>query len=145
MFFGWFGVKASCMYRYFVLHTNQTDECVVKRVASYSTLFILVVVPLQELTAFSQLFSQTVSLPSIPQIASCVWCVSRKNCRFCDCMNNRPFSYSEKESQSNDTLLHFVEFSNVHNSGRSPDATRSNLASSLAKMFESNAQSRLFC
>ena len=23
---------------------------------------------------------------------------------------NRPFSYSEKESQSNDTLLHFVEF-----------------------------------
>ena len=30
--------------------------------------------------------------------------------------NNRPLSYSEKESQSNDTLLHFVEFFNVHNS-----------------------------
>ena len=42
-------------------------------------------------------------------------------------INNRPFSYSEKESQSNDTLLHFVEFSNVHNSDRSPNATRSNL------------------
>ena len=33
----------------------------------------------------------------------------------------RPFSYSEKESQSNDALLHFVEFSNVRNSGRSPN------------------------
>ena len=42
-------------------------------------------------------------------------------------MTNRPFSYSEKESQSNDTLLHFVEFSNVHNSDRSSNATRSNL------------------
>ena len=40
---------------------------------------------------------------------------------------NRPFSYSEKESQSNDTLLHFVEFSNVHNSDRSSNATPSNL------------------
>ena len=40
---------------------------------------------------------------------------------------NRPFSYSEKESQSNDTLLHFVEFSNEHNSDRSSNATRSNL------------------
>ena len=40
---------------------------------------------------------------------------------------HRPFSYSEKESQSNDTLLHFVEFSNVHNSDRSSNATRSNL------------------
>ena len=39
----------------------------------------------------------------------------------------RLFSYSEKESQSNDTLLHFVEFSNVHNSDRSSNATRSNL------------------
>ena len=38
-----------------------------------------------------------------------------------------PFSYSEKESQSNDTLLHFVEFSNVYNSDRSSNATRSNL------------------
>ena len=41
---------------------------------------------------------------------------------------NRPFSYSEKESQSNDTLLHFVEFSNLHNSDRSSNATQSNLA-----------------
>ena len=40
---------------------------------------------------------------------------------------NRPFSYPEKESQSNDTLLHFVEFSNVHNCDRSSNATRSNL------------------
>ena len=41
---------------------------------------------------------------------------------------NRPFSYSEIESQSNDTLLHFVEFSNVHHCDRSSNATRSNLA-----------------
>ena len=32
-----------------------------------------------------------------------------------------------KESESNDTLLHFVEDSNVHNSDRSSNATRSNL------------------
>ena len=31
----------------------------------------------------------------------------------------------KKESQSNDTLLHFVEFSNVHNCDRSSNATRS--------------------
>ena len=42
-------------------------------------------------------------------------------------INNRPFSYTEKESQSNDTLLHFVEFSNVHNCDRNSNATRSNL------------------
>ena len=41
---------------------------------------------------------------------------------------NRPFSYSDKESQSNDTVLHFVEFSNVHNSDRSFNATRSSHA-----------------
>ena len=41
--------------------------------------------------------------------------------------NNRPFSSSEKESQSNDTLLHFVDFSNVDNCDRSSNATRSNL------------------
>ena len=41
---------------------------------------------------------------------------------------NRPFSYSEKESQSNDNLLHFVEFLNVRNRDRSSNATRSNLA-----------------
>ena len=40
---------------------------------------------------------------------------------------NRPFSYSEKDSQSNDTLLYFVEFLNVHNCDRSSNATRSNL------------------
>ena len=40
---------------------------------------------------------------------------------------NRPISCSEKESQSNDTLLHFVELSNVHNSDNSSNATRSNL------------------
>ena len=32
-----------------------------------------------------------------------------------------------KESQSNDNLLHFVEFSNVHNSDRSSNPTRSNV------------------
>ena len=42
-------------------------------------------------------------------------------------VHNRPFSYSEKESQSNDTLLHFVKFLNVHNSGRHSNATQSNL------------------
>ena len=55
-----------------------------------------------------------------------------KSCRFFriiieSLLLNRPFSYSEKESQSNDTLLHFVEFSNVHNSDRSFNATGSNL------------------
>ena len=54
---------------------------------------------------------------------------------------NRPFSYSEKESQSNDTLLHFIEFSNVHNSDRSSNASRSNL---VYKMYKNNAQPRLF-
>ena len=32
-----------------------------------------------------------------------------------------------EESESNDILLQFVEFSNVHNSDRSFNATRSNL------------------
>ena len=46
---------------------------------------------------------------------------------------NRPFSYSEKEPQSNDVCLHLEElhleeFSNVRNSDRSPNATRSNFA-----------------
>ena len=35
------------------------------------------------------------------------------------CIINRPLSYSEKESQSNYSLPHFVELSNVHNSDRS--------------------------
>ena len=42
--------------------------------------------------------------------------------------NNRPFSYSGKESKSNDILIHFVEFSNVHNGDRSSNATQSNPA-----------------
>ena len=33
----------------------------------------------------------------------------------------------KKNLKSNDTLAHFVEFSNVHNSDRSSNATRSNL------------------
>ena len=41
-------------------------------------------------------------------------------------VRNRPFNYSEKEPQSNDVCLHFEEFSNVHNSDGSPNATRSN-------------------
>ena len=38
-----------------------------------------------------------------------------------------PFSYSKKESGSNDTLPHSVEYSNVYNSDRSSNATQSNL------------------
>ena len=41
---------------------------------------------------------------------------------------NRPFSYSRKESGSNDILLHSVEFLNMHNTDRSSNATLSNLA-----------------
>ena len=41
--------------------------------------------------------------------------------------DNRPFSYSKKESGSSDILLHLVEFSNVHNTDRSSNATQSNL------------------
>ena len=40
---------------------------------------------------------------------------------------NRPFSYSKKESGSNDISLHLVEFSNVYNSDRSSNATQSNV------------------
>ena len=40
---------------------------------------------------------------------------------------NRPFSYSEKNLNRTTLLLHFVEFSNVHNGDRSFNATRSNL------------------
>ena len=42
-------------------------------------------------------------------------------------IDNRPFSYSENECESNEISLHFVEFSNVHNCGRSSNATQSNL------------------
>ena len=41
---------------------------------------------------------------------------------------NRPFSYSGKESESNDVMMQSEEFSNVHNSDRNSNATRSNLA-----------------
>ena len=43
-------------------------------------------------------------------------------------IGNRPFSYSEKESEWNDISLDFVEFSNVHNSNRSSNASRSSTA-----------------
>ena len=42
--------------------------------------------------------------------------------------HNRPFSYFENESGSNDISLNFVGFSNVHNCDRSSNATQSNLA-----------------
>ena len=35
--------------------------------------------------------------------------------------------YSKKEFESNDILIHFVEFSNVHNSDRISNVTQSNL------------------
>ena len=37
-------------------------------------------------------------------------------------------SYSQKESESNDILIHFVEFSNVHNSDRISNVTQWNLS-----------------
>ena len=40
---------------------------------------------------------------------------------------NRPYSYSRRECGSNDISLHFVEFSNVHNTNRISNATQSNL------------------
>ena len=40
---------------------------------------------------------------------------------------HRTFSYSEKESESNDVMMQFEEFSNVHNSDRASNTTRSNL------------------
>ena len=42
--------------------------------------------------------------------------------------SNRRFSYSENECGSNNILLQFVEFSNVHNCDRSSNAALSNLA-----------------
>ena len=41
---------------------------------------------------------------------------------------NRPFRYSGKKSKSDDVMMQFEEFSNVHNSDRTSNATRSNLA-----------------
>ena len=40
---------------------------------------------------------------------------------------NSPFSYSKNECGSNDVSLHFVEFSNVHNTDRSSNTTQSNI------------------
>ena len=57
--------------------------------------------------------------------------------------SNRPFSYSGKESESNDVMMHFEEFSNVHNSDRTSNATRSNRTSRI-KLYKNNARSRLF-
>ena len=42
--------------------------------------------------------------------------------------SNRRFSYSENECGSNDISSQFVEFSNVHNTARSSNATLSNFA-----------------
>ena len=55
------------------------------------------------------------------------------------CLVNRPFSYSKKECGSNDISSHFVEFSNVYNTDRRPNAIQSNL------VYKNNARSRLFC
>ena len=54
----------------------------------------------------------------------------------------RPFSYSKKESESNDVLMQFEELSNVHNSDRRSNTTRSNV---LYNMYKYNTRSRLFC
>ena len=57
-------------------------------------------------------------------------------------MNNRHISYSEKECGSNNSSLHFVDFSDMHNCDRSSNAIQSNLA---YKMYKNIARSRLFC
>ena len=54
--------------------------------------------------------------------------LSGRGCLFTKSSDNRPFSYSENESGSNDISLHSIEFSNVHNCDRSSNATQSNLA-----------------
>ena len=51
-----------------------------------------------------------------------------KYCSILISFPNRPFSYSGKESESSDVMMQFEEFSNVHNSDRTSNATRSNLA-----------------
>ena len=45
---------------------------------------------------------------------------------------NRRFSYSGKESESNDVMMQFEEFSNVHNSDRTSNATQSNIVYKIA-------------
>ena len=47
-------------------------------------------------------------------------------CLSCDAVD-RPFSHSKKESESNDVLMPFAEFSNVHNSDGSSSDTQSNV------------------
>ena len=54
---------------------------------------------------------------------------------------NSPFSYFEKEPESNDILVHFVEFLNVHNNDRISNITRSNL--SYIQMYKGFTPSRL--
>ena len=45
---------------------------------------------------------------------------------------NRPYSYARKESESNDVMMQFEEFSNAHNSDRASNATLSSLAYKIA-------------
>ena len=52
---------------------------------------------------------------------------------------NRPFSYSKQECGLNDMSLPLVEFSNIHNTDRSFNATQSNL------VYRNIVRSKLFC
>ena len=58
--------------------------------------------------------------------------------------SNRPFSYSKKKSGSNDISLHFVEFSNTHNSDRSIEALTPINRTFCTKMYKNITRSRLF-
>ena len=40
------------------------------------------------------------------------------------CLANRPFSCSKIEFESNDVLIHFIEFSNLNNKYRGPNGTQ---------------------
>ena len=57
-------------------------------------------------------------------------------------MGNRPFSFYKKQPASKNVMMHFEEFSNVHNKDRSSNATRSSL---VYKLFKNDARSRLLC
>ena len=69
-------------------------------------------------------------------------CLERK------AIKNRPFSYSEKERESNDVLMHFEEFSNMHKNCRTRARAMEALTpldrTSCIKIYEINARSRLF-
>ena len=54
---------------------------------------------------------------------------------------HRPFSYSKKESGSNNISLDFVEFSNVHTA---IEALTPIIRTSCMKMYKNIARSRLF-